>query len=127
MTDTKYYYCFLRKDLYPFGPENPAYLIIQASHACFEMARRLPAPAPGEQPASMVLFEVANEEELFQTYRYLKFNGLIENEDFHVFFEPDHETGFTAICTRPFEGRQKMFNDFQLFGSPECIQEDLHG
>jgi hypothetical protein len=91
------------------------------------MARRLPAPAPGEQPASMVLFEVANEEELFQTYRYLKFNGLIENEDFHVFFEPDHETGFTAICTRPFEGRQKMFNDFQLFGSPECIQEDLHG
>lgn len=125
MADTKYYYCFLRRDMFPFGEENPAYLIIQQAHACYEMGRRLPPPAPGEPPTSMVLFEVADEQELFATYRYLKFNGLIENEDFHVFFEPDHGTGFSAIATRPFEGRQKMFDGFRLFGSPQCEQADL--
>jgi len=123
---TNYYYCFLRKDLYPFGKENPAYLIIQASHACFEMARRLPSPNKGELPTSMVLFEVEDEQHLFQTYRYLKFNGLIENEDFHVFFEPDHGTGFTSICTRPFEGRQKMFDEFKLFGYSDSFQSFLN-
>lgn len=122
---TNYYYCFLRKDLFPFGKENPAYLIIQASHACFEMARRLPQPERGEQPTSMVLFEVDDELELFSVYRDLKFKGLVENEDFHAFFEPDYLTGFTAICTRPFEGRQNMFNDYKLFGAPTFTQDSL--
>ena len=123
---TNYYYCFLRRDMYPFGEGNPAYLIIQQSHACFEMARRLPPPEPGEPPTSMVLFEVENEEHLIKVYRWLKFNGMIENHDFHVFFEPDNETGFSAICTRPFKGRQKMFDGFQLFGAPSgCEQKDL--
>lgn len=122
---TQYYYTFLRKDMFPFGEDNPAYLVIQACHATMEIGRRLPVPAPGEPPASMVLFEVEDEQHLFQVYRYLKFNGMIENHDFHVFFEPDHGMGFTSICTRPFDGRQPMFKDFRLFGSPECHQSDL--
>lgn len=123
---TKYYYMFLRKDLFPFGEDNPAYLIIQASHAAFEIARRLPTPDPSEPPTPMVLFEVENEVQLIETMRYLRFNGLLEGSDFYSFFEPDHETGFTAICTRPFEGRQRLFDGFRLFGAPpEADQNDL--
>lgn len=118
MQDISYFYVILRKDMFPFGPENHAYEIIQAAHAAFEIGRRLPAPAPGEPPTTMALLEVADEAELIEAMRKLRFEGLIEGHDFYTFFEPDHATGFTAIATRPINDKElrRFFRQWNMYG-----------
>jgi hypothetical protein len=59
----------------------------------------------------MVLCGIPNEEELEKLSSYLKKNNI----DHHMFYEPDHNTGFTAICTEPIYGEQRsLFKKFKL-------------
>lgn len=98
-----YTYCFLRKDL------PPVVRAIQLAHATLELGKSLD---PNEPIANLVLFEVDNEEELVRVDSWLEDIGIKRR----MFFEPDYDTGYTAICTEPLAGDQRVpFSGFKLF------------
>lgn len=110
----RYIYSFIRKDL------SHTQRIIQSLHSGFELALHL-KPFEDSLPSSVVLFEVDNEEDIVSIHRWLLKEGFIPNKDFHVFFEPDHDAGWTSITTRPFEGSErKIFENFKLY----CDESD---
>lgn len=79
--------------------------LVQLGHACLQQK----APA---KVNSLILFEVKNEDHLVQTKAYLDSRGI----DSYMFFEPDYDTGYTAIATEPIEGEdRKMFAKFNLW------------
>ena len=98
-----YTYCFLRKDL-------PGVVrAIQLGHACMELGKMLDSDEP---IANMVLFEVADQSELVRVSGWLNDVSLKH----HIFYEPDYNTGYTAICTEPLTGDQRVpFSGFTLF------------
>lgn len=60
----------------------------------------------------MVLCSIANEKELDKLSFYLKEHNIAH----HMFYEPDYNTGYTAICTEPIYGEQrKLFKKFKLW------------
>lgn len=60
----------------------------------------------------MVLCSITNEEQLERLSKTLEEHNI----SFHMFYEPDHETGYTAICTEPIYGEQrKLFRKFKLW------------
>lgn len=94
-----YTYCFIRKDI-PIHAQ-----IIQTAHACLQSA------AP-KTVNSIVLFEVKNEEHLIKTNEYLKSRGIKT----YIFFEPDYDTGYTAIATEPLHGEDRtIMSRFRLW------------
>ena len=98
-----YTYCFLRKDLAPIDRA------IQLGHACMELGKMLDSDEP---IANMVLFEVADQSELVRVSAWLDDIGVKH----HMFFEPDYDTGYTAICCEPLTGDQRVpFTGFTLF------------
>jgi hypothetical protein len=94
-----YTYCFIRKDI-PIHAQ-----IIQTAHACLQ----------SEKPKtvnSIILFEVKNEEHLIKTNEYLKGRGIKT----YIFFEPDYDTGYTAIATEPLHGEDRtIMSRFRLW------------
>lgn len=105
-----YSYIFIRKDL------SPAQQIVQASHAAMEMGyKHTPTPSP----THIVLIGMETQEALVHTADYLTSHN-IPHEMFH---EPDYDTGFTAIATRPITGSQrKLFKRYSLYtpGASPC-------
>jgi len=99
-----YTYCFLRKDL-------PSVVrAIQLAHATQEIGKL----TPGTPVSNLVLFEVANQEELVRVGGWLHDVGI----KFHNFYEPDiHPNGeFTAIACEPLQGEKRLaFQGFKLF------------
>lgn len=80
------------------------------SHACFEMG--LQVENKPKQVSHMVLCAISGEEELEKVSKYLDKNSIKH----HMFFEPDYNTGNTAICTEPIYNKQrKLFRKFKLF------------
>lgn len=64
------------------------------------------------QVSHMVLCSIENEEELDKLGAYLKRHNIA----YHMFYEPDFETGYTAICTEPIYNEQrKLFKKFKLW------------
>lgn len=100
---TNYTYCFLRKDL-------PGVVrAIQLGHACMELGKMLDSEEP---IANLILFEVQNEQELVRASSWLEDVGV----KFHMFHEPDYDTGYTAIACEPLSGDQRVpFSGFKLF------------
>ena len=99
-----YTYCFLRKDL------PPVVRAIQLAHAGMELGKMLDSDEP---IANLVLFEVANEQELIKVDGWLEEIGI---EKRHMFYEPDYDTGYTAIAVGPLTGEQRVpFSRFTLF------------
>lgn len=98
-----YTYCFLRKDL-------PAVVrAIQLGHATMELGKMLGSEEP---IANLILFEVANEQELMRVDTWLEDIGVKR----HMFYEPDYNTGYTAICCEPLTGDARVpFSNFKLF------------
>jgi hypothetical protein len=86
------------------------YQIVQAGHACFEMGMQvLNKP---DVVSHMVLCSIINEEDLDKLGFFLKGHNIA----YHKFYEPDYETGHTAICTEPIYGEQrKLFKKFKLW------------
>lgn len=96
-------YIFVRTDI-PIE-----YQMVQACHACFEMGMEI-ADKP-KQVSHMVLCQIKNEEEIYKLSSYLKEHDMA----YHMFYEPDYNTGYTAICTEPIYGEQrKLFKKFKL-------------
>lgn len=97
--ETAYTYLFIRKDL------TPAQRIVQAAHAAHNAGERF-----GDH-SHLICFGIDNEAELQKTAAYLESRGI----EFEVFHEPDYNTGYTAICTRPMRGEErKIMRRFTL-------------
>lgn len=105
MEQTPYTYCFVRTDI----PKE--YQMVQACHACLERGFSLPKADQPKQTSYLILFGVKDEEDLKKKADYLGMNGI----SFEMFYEPDYNTGYTAICTEPVYGEQrKLFKKFKL-------------
>lgn len=119
VTTHKYVYVWVRKDI----PQP--YQIIQAGHALHEMGMDTERPReydesdptcpPMDYPVHIVLFGVKNEKELLEASRYLNENAIKH----HTFYEPDFETGFTAIATELVsntdEERRALFSKYRMY------------
>lgn len=122
----KYVYVWVRKDL------PHAYQIIQAGHALHEMGMDTMRPwfyddppkktsettsisvGTRKMPVHLILFGVKNEKELLEVSRYLNENTV----EHHTFYEPDFDTGFTAIATELFDNnseRRSLFKRFRMY------------
>ena len=85
----KYYsYILVRKDL-PHSVQ-----VVQASHAAMETGFRSEAPP---EPVNFAVLGVENEHQLLDCAEQLRNLGI----GFELFFEPDYNRGYTALCTHP--------------------------
>lgn len=101
--DTPYTYVFIRKDL------SIPQLIVQSSHAALEAGFSFDRPPTTPH---LVLIGVDSEDHLISTADYLGTQGI----EFEMFFEPDDNTGYTSIATRPLFGdERKLLSKFKLF------------
>lgn len=97
-------YIFVRQDL------TPAQQIVQAAHATHHAGIKF---GPTELPTHFVLIGVHDQAELIKIAGYLGIHG-IEHE---MFYEPDFDTGYTAIATKPLYGSErKPLRKFKLLG-----------
>lgn len=93
-TSTPYMYIFIRKDL--TVPQQ----IVQASHAALEAGFAYNQPAGSTY---IVLISIKNQSDLTKVSDRLTSQGI----DHQKFFEPDYDTGYTAIATRPLFGTER--------------------
>lgn len=85
----KYYsYILVRKDL-PHSVQ-----VVQAAHAAMETG--FVAPKPSE-PVNFAVLGVKSEKHLLECAIKLDELGI----GYEMFFEPDDERGYTALCTYP--------------------------
>lgn len=104
--DTPYTYLFIRTDL--SAPQQ----IVQASHAALGAGNRF------GPHSHLVLIGVDDEEALLKAANHLDELGI----DLEKFYEPDYDTGYTAICTRPLKGEvRKPLRKYQLMRSPAVV------
>lgn len=100
-------YIFIREDL------DHAYQIVQAAHATHQAGIRFGST---QLPTHFVLIGAKNEMALEKIAMQLEELGI----EFEMFFEPDHNTGFTAIATRPLYGdERKPFRKFNIYKGAE--------
>jgi len=94
-----YIYTFIRDDL------SPEQKIVQLGHATWEAGLRFRNPG---SVASLILLHADNEADLIKIARKLDTKDI----EYYMFFEPDDDTGYSALCTRP------IFSDYErsLFG-----------
>lgn len=65
-----------------------------------------------ETPTHLVLMSAKDEEHLQSIAKHLGEHNI----RFEMFYEPDYDTGFTAICTEPLFGdRRKPLRKFSLY------------
>lgn len=96
-------YIFIREDL------SHAYQIVQAAHATHQAGIRFGGT---ETPTHFVLIGAKNEKALEKIAMELEINGI----EFEMFYEPDYNTGYTAIATKPLYGDQrKLFKKYNLY------------
>ena len=101
-----YIYTFIREDL------SPEQKIVQLGHACHE-AGKLLNKDEHEDISSMVLLSARDETDLRNIAKRIDCAGI----DFHIFYEPDYSTGYTAICTRPIitDRERAFFRKWDLY------------
>jgi hypothetical protein len=104
--ETAYTYLFIRRDL-P-GPTQ----IVQAAHAAAEAGHKF-----GEH-SHLICFGIHDQNDLLKASIFLESKGI----RFQMFFEPDHNTGYTAICTEPLKGdARKPMRRFSLLQPDSCV------
>lgn len=105
--NTPYTYIFVRKDL------SPAQQIVQASHAALEAGFRFNQP---DTPTHIVLIGINDQAGIMSTADFLTDKGI----DYELFFEPDHDIGYTSIATKPLVSEQrKPLRRFSLYNPQE--------
>lgn len=99
-------YAFIREDL------SPEQKIVQLGHACHE-AGKLLSRDEHKDVSSMVLLSAHDEKDLKSIARKIDCAGI----EFHMFFEPDNDMGFSAICTRPIvtDRERALFRKWDLY------------
>lgn len=96
-------YIFIRRDL------DATYKIIQAGHALFEHALKITNKP--DQISSFCLLDAKDEEDLIRISKKLEMKGI----DFTMFYEPDYDTGHTAIAAGIInENDRKHFKKYRL-------------
>lgn len=99
-------YLFIRKDL------SPRVQAIQCAHATFELGLMLNREHYPVGKTNFVLIGVENERELIQLKRELENDGV----RYHLFEEPDYDTGYTALATEPLAGDERgRFAHYQTY------------
>lgn len=93
--DKPYIYIFVRTDL------TPSQQIVQASHAALEMGNAIKNGIIG---IHMVLIDAGTQDKLKEISSFLH-KKLIHHT---IFWEPDFDTGYTAIATEPLFGDQRI-------------------
>lgn len=111
MSESEFYsYCLVRTDL------SASDQAVQAGHAWWEVAR---SASPGDSrylQCNFVLIGVANEEELIVEASVLLAKGV----KLSLFFERDHDRGYTAAASPPLAGEQRQpFQHYSLLGYQE--------
>jgi peptidyl-tRNA hydrolase len=100
----KYYtYVVIRDDL--TFPQK----IVQAAHAAQGAGENF--GLPGGKVPHMVLLKAENEKELLQASKLANKNSI----NYHLFFEPDFDTGFTALATEPIPESDEKRSCFKIF------------
>ena len=104
-------YIFIREDL------PHAYQIVQAAHATHQAGIRF---GKTELPTHFVLIGAKDEKALAKIAFDLERQGI----EFEFFYEPDHDTGYTAIATRPLCGDERKpfrkYNTYQGENNGKC-------
>jgi len=98
----RYTYVLVRKDI----PTEDA--LVQSCHACLQAGQSF-GQFPGDH---LVLLSVKDEEALLKTEEMLAQKGI----NFEIFWEPDDNMGFTALCTEPLmKESRKLFRKYQCW------------
>jgi hypothetical protein len=87
-------YVFVRTDM------TAAQQIVQAAHATYDAGHAWYKP---EHPLHLILFGVKDEKALLKAAERLGMNGV----DHVLFFEPDYDTGYTAMATEALYGADR--------------------
>ncbi len=107
-TPTTYMYIFVRKDL------SKEQIAVQSCHAAVEASRHYLDPIV--QHPSLVILQVANEEELEAVTLYLSENGI----KCKGFYEEFYNNSLTAIATEIISGeRRACLRKYQLLSLRE--------
>lgn len=101
------YYCYIlvRRDL-----PQPVQTV-QAAHAAQEVGYLSARPPT---PTHFVILGVSGQEELKFYAKLLMDKGVRH----HMFYEPDYDTGYTALCTFPEKGKIDLLKHLTLLGKP---------
>ena len=106
MLQTKYSYVFIRRDI-PIHAQ-----LVQSAHAALELGFQLPPEKKPDKTSFLILLDADNQDHLNEIARYLDDRDI----EFHKFFEPDYDMGYTAICTEPLsQDKRKYFKKFNLW------------
>jgi len=99
-----YTYTFIRKDI------SLEQQLVQLAHATLEAGFRFEKPI---ETSFLILLEVQDQDELIVASKILEDSDI----DFHMFYEPDNDMKFSAICTRPVYGNRerKLFRQWKLY------------
>ena len=99
-----YIYTFIRNDL------SPEQRIVQIGHACYEAGKKFKDELG---ISNLILLHTADEDDLTNAACELDLQGL----EYTIFHEPDYDTGYTAICTRPITDpkERRFFSKWELF------------
>lgn len=96
-------YIFIREDL------HHAYQIVQAAHATHQAGIRFGST---DVPTHFVLIGAKDQAELEKIAIYLTSHQI----EFEMFYEPDGDTGYTAIATKPlYDEQRKPMRKFQIY------------
>lgn len=103
---SSYIYTFIREDL------TPEQKIVQLGHACHEAGKLLPH-SEHTLPSSLILLSAKDEDDLLNIADRINCAGI----QFSMFYEPDNEIGYSAICTRPISSPRErlLFRQWDLY------------
>jgi hypothetical protein len=86
--------------------------LVQTAHAALEIGLSLNEEKKPKQTSFLILLDAIDQEHLQKISRYLDDHDI----EHHMFFEPDYDTGYTAICTEPLPlDKRKHFKKFNLW------------
>lgn len=101
-----YIYTFIREDI------PHAQKIVQLGHACHEAGKML-SPQEHTEPSNLILLSAKDEDELIDIAKRVDCAGI----KFHMFYEPDNQMGYSALCTRPIvtDRERSFFKHWDLY------------
>lgn len=85
--------------------------LVQSAHAALELGFKLDNTKKPDKTSFLILLEAKDQNELF------KIKDLMDRYeiDTHMFYEPDYDMGYTAICTEPIYDKRNLFKKFNLW------------
>lgn len=89
--------------------------IVQVGHVCVEAGNQFSQPAG---PSHLVLLGIASQDRLLEAAAKIDLAGY----PYAIFFEPDDDLGFSAICTGPLAGQsRRLFKQYSLWNEPNEV------